>query len=137
MTLTGTIFTILDTESGQGKNGEWKKQIFVIETEGEYPKKVAFTAWNAGVEALGQLREGQKVTVSYNPESREYNGKWYTDLKAWKIEGMGRVEQPVQRSSGYSQPKDDDGLPFVLAISVTISFVAKLMIGVSVGSTLI
>jgi len=116
LTLTGNIFTVLDIESGQGKNGEWKKQTFVLETIGEYPKKVAFTAWNAGVESLGSFREGQQVTVSFNPESREYNGKYYTDLKAWKIES-DQVEQrnAPAKAQETSKPFEHDGidtLPF-------------------------
>lgn len=111
MTLTGTITAILNSESGQGKNGEWSKQVFVIETIGDYPKKVAFTAWNAGVETLSKMRSGQQVTVSFNPESREYNGKWYTDLKSWKIE-IGSKSQETSNTRNEPAPDEKDDLPF-------------------------
>ena len=114
--LTGNICTILDSESGQGKNGEWKKQVFIIETTDQYPKKIAFTAWNTAVETIGRMREGQQVTVSFNPESREYNGKWYTDLKAWKIEGIeGQQRTTPPKEQETSKPFEHDGkddLPF-------------------------
>lgn len=84
--ITGKIKNIYETESGTGKNGEWSKQTFSIETEGEYPKLVVFSAMGKTLEYLSKFKVGQTAKVSFNPESREYNGKFYTDLKAWKIE---------------------------------------------------
>lgn len=84
--ITGKITQITDIETGTGKNGEWSKQNFAIETDGEYPKIVAFTAWKQSLEQLKKFKVADSVTVSFNPESREYQNKFYTDLKACKIE---------------------------------------------------
>ena len=111
MQLTGKITKILPLQSGQGKKGEWKKQDFVIETNGEYPKKVCFTAWGDKTNHIPNIGTG--VTVSFDPESREYNGKYYTDLKAWKIESDGNIAvtpPPVQVPDDMDSVSDD--LPF-------------------------
>ena len=81
----GKVLLILPEQSGQGKNGTWIKQEFVIETEEQFPKKACFSAWGDKVSEIKNLKPGEKVTVSFNIESREYNSRWYTDLRAWKI----------------------------------------------------
>lgn len=75
----GKVIKVLDQQSG----GNWINQQFVIESSGKYPKKTSFTLWNDNCDFIPAV--GDEVTVSYNPESREYNEKWYTDLKAWKV----------------------------------------------------
>jgi Domain of unknown function (DUF3127) len=84
MDITGKVTNILAEESGQGKNGTWRKLSFVIETQGQYPKKVCFQLWGDKIDGAN-LKADDVVTVSFDPESREFNGKWYTDLKAWKV----------------------------------------------------
>jgi len=110
MQITGRIAEILPLQSGQGKNGKpWSKQDFIIETDGEYPKSVCFTAW--GEKIIPNI--GTSVTVRFDPESREYNGKWYTDLKAWKIESDGNIAgtpPPVEVPDDMASVSDD--LPF-------------------------
>lgn len=88
MEITGRIIQLLPLQTGQGKNGVWKKQDFVIETDGQYPKKVCISAWGDKV-SENVLVEGKEVTVSFDIESREFNGRWYTDVKAWKVEEGG------------------------------------------------
>lgn len=83
-TLTGTIIHIMQAVGGTSKAGkEWTKQDFVVETPGQYPRKVCFSTTN--IDALAVYDNGDAVTVSFNPESREHNGRWYTELRAWKI----------------------------------------------------
>ncbi len=84
MDITGKIVKILPPQMGHGKNGEWKKQEFVIQQDGPYAKNACFTIWNNKVDLDG-FEEKQKVKVSFTPESREYNNRWYTDLVAWRI----------------------------------------------------
>lgn len=84
MEITGKIISILPMQSGQGKNGEWKKQEVIIETQDQYPKKVCLTALNKAADKLFTI--GETSTFHVNPESREFNGRWYTSLNIWKIE---------------------------------------------------
>jgi hypothetical protein len=85
MEISGKIVQLLALQSGTGKNGVWKKQEFILETSGEYPKKVCFSLWGDKIDQ-SPLNQGTAVKVSFDIESREYNGKWYTDAKAWKVE---------------------------------------------------
>lgn len=85
MEISGRLVQTLPTQTGMGKNGEWKKNSFVIETADKFPKKVCIVAWKDLVDQVNQIPVGTQVTVSFDVESREYNGKWYTDVKAWKI----------------------------------------------------
>lgn len=113
MELTGKLEKILDPETGEGRNGSWKKQLFVVETLGNYPKKVAFAAWGDKADALSSLTIGQVVKVFFDPESREFNGKFYTDLKAWRIDlenGGGQNPNPNQ-GQGYNQNQSYNNNP--------------------------
>lgn len=97
--ISGKINLIVDKVSGQSKNGgEWVKQEFVIETDGQYPKKVCFSLWGDKINVLESLKPGDPVKISFDPESREYNSRWYTDLRAWKIENAN------QPSGGFTPP---------------------------------
>lgn len=116
--LNGTITTISEVETGKAKStgNTWKKCGFVVETKGEYPKSVYFTVF--GEEKVDNLlkfnKVGQDVDVSFNVESREYNGKYYTDLQAWKIFTTTGEKKAVETAStnaddGFHKASD---LPF-------------------------
>ena len=110
----GKLIQKLPIESGEGKNGKWEKQQFVIETDEQFPKKICIMLWGDKVSMLEKVTEGDVVTVSINIESREYNSRWYTDIKAWRIE-KGEDEgssapMPVEPPSDLGLPDDD--LPF-------------------------
>lgn len=85
MELTGKVFKIGELETGEGKNGTWKKLQVVVETnlDTKYPKKVALTLM-ADLTNY-DLKEGETKIFLYDIESREFNSKWYTDVKVWKI----------------------------------------------------
>ncbi len=83
MELQGKVIQILPLQTGMGKKGQWRKQQFVLETQTQYPKKVCLTAWG---DKIVNLAIGAMVAVSVDLESREYNGRWYTEARAYKIE---------------------------------------------------
>ena len=89
----GTIQTVLPLQSGTSKAGnEWKKQEYILETVEKYPRKVKFDLFGDKVDQY-PLQAGNVVTISVNIESREFNGRWYTDVRAWKVEnGDTRAE---------------------------------------------
>ena len=94
MEIKGKVKSVLPVESGEGKNGkEWKRQDFIIEfMDGEYSKILALTArTDNALNIASKLKAGQDVTVQFNIESREYNGKYYTNATAWKIEAAAPV----------------------------------------------
>jgi len=83
--IKGHVVKILPEVTGQGQNGTWVKQDFLIQTDGEYPKQICFTCWGDKTRDVKNLIEGEEVSVSFNAESREYNDNYYTNLTAWKI----------------------------------------------------
>lgn len=119
MEIQGKIVKILPLQSGQGKNGTWKKQEFILETEGQIRKKICMSLWGDKVDQF-PLTDGETVTVSFDVESREYNERWYTDVRAWKIAqgeskpastgGSYKPPAGIPASDDISEPADD--LPF-------------------------
>lgn len=91
MEVEGTIIQIMPLASGQStRTGNmWRKQEFVIETFAQYPKKIFMSLMGEKIDQF-PLREGDRVRVSVDLESREYNGRWYSDIRAWKIVPAGQ-----------------------------------------------
>lgn len=85
-TVEGIVRMYPPQESGQGKENVWYKQKMIVETYGQYPKKVAVTFMNEKIGQLQQFPIGSAVKVSVNLESREYNGNWYDSINGWKVE---------------------------------------------------
>jgi len=112
MDISGKIVSLLPLQTGQGKNGTWKKQEFILETGDTYPKKVCIAVWGDKID-MAPVKPGVAVTVSFDVESREFNGRWYTDVKAWKIVPQGGAAgapssaMPAEMGAGA-----DDDLPF-------------------------
>lgn len=116
MEITAKTIVVLPIESGTSRSGNaWQKQNFIVETTGQYPKKICFHLFGDKVNECPAV--GEEVKVSFDIESREYNGRWYTQLNAWKIEKM-IAAQPQQSPTLQAQPTppptpaQDDGLPF-------------------------
>lgn len=124
MDLTGKIIRKLNVQKGVSQRGEWQKQEFVLEyMDGQYPNNVCFNVWGADkVAELAGFSEGETVRVSFNISSREYAGRWYTDVRAWRIERAGDAQQaapapaaPVPAPAPAPAPSaepDEDDLPF-------------------------
>ena len=83
--ITGTVKQVLEEQSGEGRGGPWRKQEFILETEGNYPKQVCIVMWGDNIDQFG-VQEEERLTAHIDIASREYNGRWYTDVKAWRIE---------------------------------------------------
>jgi hypothetical protein len=101
MEITGKIIQILPEEKGEGRNGPWKKQSFIIETQEQFPKKVCIVNWGDKVD-LRSNGLNDMVTVSINIESREFNSKWYTDVKAWRM-----IKADAQSQTSPSPPSPE------------------------------
>jgi single-stranded DNA-binding protein len=85
MEFEGVVFRKLPEVTVSSARGAWKKQEVVFELPSEFSRKICVTFFGDRADDAASLQEGDNVTVSVNVESREYNGKWYTDVKAWKI----------------------------------------------------
>ncbi len=113
MDLKGKIVQILPPQTGMGKKGQWKKQEFIVETQSQYPKKVCLSAWGDKIEQFN-LAVGDTVNVSVELESREYNSRWYTEARAWKVEksSNGAMAPPVGDEPFVADNGASDDLPF-------------------------
>lgn len=112
MQLTAKLVQVLPLESGMGRNGEWKKQNIVVETEGLYPKKVCVSIWGDKINP-SQLQLDNMLTIDFDIESREFNGRWYTDVKAWKVElaGVNTHGRNMEAPSNYNAPEPPPATP--------------------------
>jgi len=117
MELKGRIIQSLGLQTGDSRKGTWKKQDYILETIAQYPKKVCFSVWGDKIDQF-RLQVGDAVAVSFDLESREYNGRWYTDVKAWKVQkegGNAAADVPPVGDEPFmanNAPSGADDLPF-------------------------
>lgn len=101
MEITGTLVTHLPVQTGISKKGsEWTKRSFVIQPPGQYAKPVPIEAFGDKFDVLDTIAEGEEITVHFNLDGSEYNGRWYVKVSAWKID-----VSESGASSGGSEPK--------------------------------
>lgn len=119
LSIKGKITRVLDVETGTSKAGkEWKKQGFVIDSGDQFNPEICFSLF--GEDKINMLRNfgvGQEVEVSFNVSSREFNGKWYHNLDAWRLSGAtaaaANSAEPQFAPSIEDAPSDEeDDLPF-------------------------
>lgn len=123
--ITGKIIAVLPTKSGTSARGtQWSSQTAVIETHEQYPKRVAFDVLGDKITEFN-LQVGEEVTVSFDINAREFNGKWFNSVNAWKVVRQGGQQAAMAGASGQTnssnpfppkqpaQPQgNSDGLPF-------------------------
>ncbi len=131
MDITGRLIKILPETRGESQRGPWVRGGFVIETEDTYPRQIAFTLFGEDrLAMLTTLQMNSPVLVTFSPESREFNERWYTDLRCIRVVPAGVMPQaapvaapavapavaPVQATPFASQPASsidsNDDLPF-------------------------
>lgn len=96
MEVVGKIIQVLPAQEGVGRNGNpWKVQPYVLETFDQYPRKVHFEVFGEDRIKMNPCDLDQVVTVSFDIESREFNGRWYTSIRAYRIQ-QGDVTQQAQ-----------------------------------------
>ena len=88
MEISGKIIQVLPEQGGVSKTSgkEWKLQAYVLETQEQYPRKVHFEVFGEDRIKANPCQLDDIVTVSFDIESREFNGRWYTSIRAWKIQ---------------------------------------------------
>lgn len=121
MEIEGKVLQLLPVQNITSQKGPLKKLEFIVEVEAKFPRKVCFSLWNDKVDMFN-AKPGDMVKVSFDLESREYNGRWYTEAKAWKVENGQAVATnqhnfpssiPDDIPSTFNAQKDDiDDLPF-------------------------
>ena len=107
MDIVGKIIQVLPAQEGIGRNGNpWKLQPYVLETIENYPRKVHFEVFGEDRIRQNPCDIDQIVTVSFDIESREFNGRWYTSIRAWKIQqgDMTQQAQPALAAAAQTAP---------------------------------
>ena len=85
MEVNGTIIQLQPLQTGEGRNGVWKKQEYILQTNEQYPKKICFNFWGEKIDQFN-LQVGENIKLFFDIDSREFNGRWYTDVRGWKVE---------------------------------------------------
>lgn len=120
MEITGKIIAVLPERGGTSKTGnEWKMQEYVIETHEQYPRKVCFNVFGNDKIAQFNIQAGEELTVSFDINAREYNGRWFNDIRAWRVErGTAPAAAPADipeikvAKVDFSAENDPNDLPF-------------------------
>ncbi len=128
MEITGKIIAVLPERGGVSKTGnEWKTQEYVLETHEQYPRKICFNVFGADKISQFNIQVGEEMTVSFDINAREYNGRWYNDIRAWKVERgtpiatapyeaqasvAPAVNAPQINSADFNIQNEADDLPF-------------------------
>ena len=112
MEIVGKIIQVLPLQEGVGKNtgNPWKVQSYVLETQEQYPRKVCFEIFGEDRIKNNMCQLDDIVTVSFDIESREFNGRWYTSIRAWKVQ-QGAVETTPQAQPVAATPSAPAAAP--------------------------
>ena len=105
LNVTGRVLQILPLQQGTSKAGKpWKSLVFVLETGGQYPKKVPIKLFGESVDKF-PLQIGQEVTASLDLDGREWEGKWFPEIKAWNIVYAGAQQAAPAPQPTYQPPQ--------------------------------
>ncbi len=126
MELEGKVIAVLESRGGISKasGNPWKVQEYVIETIEQYPHRMAFSIFGEDKINEFAIKMGETIKVSFDINCREYNGRWYNDIRAWKVERpsadqqtAGAAPQPTgavapQEAPTFDPSDSTDDLPF-------------------------
>lgn len=108
--VNGKIIAVLDKKSGVSNTtgSQWSAQQYVIETKEQYPKRLCFEVFGEDRITSFNIQNGEEVTVSFDIDAREYQGRWYNSFRAWKVERVNHVQDAqIQNETSGNTPFDD------------------------------
>ena len=105
MEIVGKVVQLGTLIEGNSPRGPWKKQELIIETVEQYPKKICLLCWNERVNDANSFFVGQTIKAQISIESREFNGKWYTDVRAFRFDLEQPAQQPVAQPMNQMPPQ--------------------------------
>lgn len=118
MDITGTVVIILPEQRFNGKNGEVVKNFFILETKQQYPQKIKFEVFGEDKWKAMNVAVGQDVSVQFDIKGAEWQGKYFVNLQAWKVNAIGGGAQQqnnhpsTQQNQESQQNENDSNLPF-------------------------
>ena len=100
MELQGKIIVVLPERSGTSQRGnQWRSITYILETQEQYPKKLAFDVTNDKIDQLN-IQFGEILTVQFDINAREYNGRWFNSVNAWNV--MRQTSQAPAQGGGFN-----------------------------------
>lgn len=103
MEIQGKVISVLPERSGTSQRGEWRSQTYVIETQEQYPKKMAFDVFGGDRIANFGIHLGDVINVSFDIDAHEYQGRYFNQIRAWNVTKVSQ-QAAVQASAGVAQP---------------------------------
>ena len=100
MEIQGKVIAVLPERSGVSARGEWKSQTYVIETQEQYPKKMAFDVFGADRLAQFNIHSGEVINVSFDIDAHEYQGRYFNQIRAWNV--VRQEQQATAQGGGFS-----------------------------------
>lgn len=113
MEITGKVVRLGTLTEGTSARGPWRKQELIIETEEQYPRTVCLICWTNQIDEIQRFAPGQTIKAQIDITSREFNGKWYTDVRVWRFDPVGvqptaapapQPQQPMQQPMMHQTP---------------------------------
>ena len=100
MEIQGKIIVVLPERSGVSQRGnQWRSISYVLETQEQYPKKLAFDVTNDKINQLN-IQLGEILTVQFDINAREYNGRWFNSVNAWNV--IRQTQQAPAQGGGFN-----------------------------------
>ena len=103
MEIQGKVIAVLPERSGVSARGEWKSQTYVIETQEQYPKKMAFDVFGADRIASFGIHSGEVINVSFDIDAHEYQGRYFNQIRVWNVTKVSQ-QATAQAPAGVAQP---------------------------------
>ena len=115
MEIQGKVIAVLPERSGVSARGEWKSQTYVIETQEQYPKKMAFDVFGADRLAQFNIQSGEVINVSFDIDAQEYQGRYFNQIRAWNVTKVSQqaAQQAMASSAnaaGVANPTNQQNL---------------------------
>ena len=95
MEIIGKVVRLGNLTEGTSARGPWRKQELIIETEEQYPRTVCLICWTNQIDEIQKFAPGQTIKAQIEISSREFNGKWYTDVRVWRFDPVGATTAPA------------------------------------------
>ena len=95
MEIIGKVVRLGNLTEGTSARGPWRKQELIIETEEQYPRTVCLICWTNQIDEIQKFAPGQTIKAQIEISSREFNGKWYTDVRVWRFDPVGVTAAPA------------------------------------------
>lgn len=118
MELAGKVIAVLEPRGGVSKSGnEWKVQEYVIETHDQYPRRMCFDVFGADKIQQFNIQVGEELNVFFDIDAREWQGRWFNSIRAWKVERVSAAQQMPPMDAPFPPMNAAPAAPVVFAAS--------------------